>query len=615
MRLTLIRQSILEVSVQGQASRYTVFRLLNRVMFALSEPVVFLLLKKEQDRYRVDVFTPSDPLNRANFRSSVVERLEDRVVWNQETGEIDRLEHCEALEPTLIRLFETDFYLVGFRVVEPDLITPFQERGVTFKFISSDDQEDPSSDQLFRLLQDVFLPLPSDITRLRPNQDFEAHFAKLFAGSIDEAATLDSEYEGASDKALRKFLEVYDVEALMAGVERTKCVLDHFDQDLRREIARIAESPLLSGEDRGTPNLTVFRKTFSRSRTDGIRYHFYHYDPVPFILQEQLEGALKCILRGEVPLLNRDQYRFADQNDPVERWFRQELARFEIERSLNGSEILEVLDRPISPHLRLMVDFTLFSGSGLIYRDPFATGQLGWIDPSASEDVKVLEQKRLAILHYFLLARAPKEVQVPHVLILPIRLSGAVCMAVTCIVDGAAVDDESARPFGSALVDVNEFQHRTFLYHGLIREFESKLRRKTTDTYLRAIADIVGHHVLETFDWEGNGDRQKHGNVADIGFRKLSVTTIARINKQLQILTRYCPFDAVEFRDDKPNPGDGVESGAVKYGGSHKLYFIHERTNKFFDRAAMHLFLKDTMTERLQEMVNARIGEWRSFTR
>lgn len=603
-RLALIRQSILEIFVGGSADRYTIFRLLNRVAFSMSEPVVFILLKHEGDTYRVDTMTPTDPRNRLIFRAFMQLRLAGKYVVNEETDTVDQLMRCPQLDASLVRLFGTDYFLVAFRVIDPDVIPRHDDRQVTFDFIS---QDQPETKNLHRFLTAVFGPLPQHITRLHPKDDFNDHLQGLFDGSSSEPAKHDDVYFEGGKAALKTQLLVDDFQ-----LERQVCVLDHFDHDLRRETKRLASSPLLGGREGTEPNLLVFRKSFSRDASDGIRYEHYHYDPEPFVEQADLEAAYRRILNGEVRLLTSGNYWFGGPEDATELWFRRELALFRERGTLDGSESIAILDTPISCHLRLMVDFALFSGSALQYRDPFSSSQIGWVHPDAPYEVREVELKRLALLHYVMISRAPDEVKTPHVLILPVRISGAVCMAVASVIDGAAIDSTDRRPFGSALVNADEFQYRTFLYHSLIRELENRLRRRMKESYLRAVSELISDQVLRDFR-ETIGDAD---NVERLGFNEISDNGLRNINAQLGTLTRFCPYDAIEVHKDKPEVGAEETLGEITYGGHRRLYFLHTRRNWFFDRARLHLFLStDHIERRIRETANARIGEWRSYSR
>ncbi|MEL6464951.1 MAG: hypothetical protein AAFQ58_08275 [Pseudomonadota bacterium] len=562
-----------------------------------------MLLKRDDDIYWIDTITPTDPINRLIFRVFIATYLIGGNQMNDTTKEIDWLKSTPKLDRSLIQLFGTDYYLVACRVVDREEVPRHEDRDVTFEAVSID-QKKKTAD-IHKLLCAVFAPLPEHITRLRPQIDFEEHLAALFSGSTSEPAERDHIYFKGGRPALARQLCVDDVR-----MRRQVSVLDHFDRDLHREIKRLSQSPLLGGPDGLRPNLVVFRKSFSRDRDAGIRYEHYHYDPDPFIEQDDLEAAFRRILNRKVRLVQSKKYRFGGNDDPTELWFRRELRQFQQRGTLNGSESLKVLATPISPHLRLMVDFVLFSGSSLQYPDPFATGQIGWVHPDAPESVREIELKRLALLHYLMLAGAPDEVRKPNVLILPIRISGAVCMAVACIVDAAAIDDQYEEPFGTAMVDANEFQYRTFLYHSLIRELENRLRRRMKESYLRAIGELISDQILRDYR-RGQTNEEDHTAPK---LRDISDDGLKHINCLLKTLNRFCPYDTIEVHRDEPATREGEVVGKFTYDGHRTLFFLHTRRNPCFDRARLHRFLStEHVQRRIQETANARIGEWRSY--
>ncbi|MFL6547029.1 MAG: hypothetical protein ACJ8LM_17840, partial [Candidatus Udaeobacter sp.] len=266
--------------------------------------------------------------------------------------------------------------------------------------------------------------------------------------------------------------------------------------------------------------------------------------------------------------------------------------------------IFALLDTPLSRCSRLFCEYTLLSGAAILNVDPFSRGDIGWYHKEGGADEQSgdfkHEMRRFASLHYILLSMAADPGRRPALLTIPIRVDGATWMSVTTVVR----TDE--HPDYSGIVDANEFERRFLFYHSLMRDFETRIRRKSKQRYLWAVSQLLSERIKWRVRFievpSGQSDKTRTTAKAE-----LRLHDFAALAKDVINLCRIYPYKPILF---------GPRGTAKLYGWNEVgLWEGYDEDcgiagqNPFFDRMRLREFLKsEQVNMRVREVINSEIG-------
>lgn len=592
-RLTLVRQSIIETAINHSADRITIFRLINRVIFAFNGPIVFAFIQRLDRHYELVFESTYDPLNTDAFYAAL-----HRIGFR---GGSINVRSAEPIKSSFVQIFDTDYYLLPLTTSYTNGRTPFRQSELIFKVL-------PPQSTAHQFLSRAFKPFGPSLASLKLGRDFKKHLAEL----VDRSAPTRAKYD---DPNRKNKAPANLASALSSSVQtangRPLSAIDKLDDMVLSEILRIADSPLLSIPQAKAPNLMVFSKRFSRQSRRFNRYFYDSHPVLPADLVQRYVDHLHDIgYEGIIP--------FPDDDDSTDAWFKDAIRRRAV------IEISAIATSPLSTGLRLCVDFVMRTGTGLVYYNPFKDGYIGWIEEDLPEEERKQEKKRLAILHYFLQAGDPGTKN-PYLLLLPIRVSGAVYMVSVSVVDGdkcEAFSDDVEAEADAPLVSSEEFQYRTFLYHSILRHFEDRIRRRSKETYLESVADIISDVVLTSAARHQPARRLLADLLSDHG-PQLTPQDYASLRNRLMMLCRIYPYDPIDIRTFLDGQLRAIEAADINgialrrlriAGDAQEVHFALLEGSPFYDRVQLHDFLDpDSTQRRLEDMINARFGAWINY--
>jgi hypothetical protein len=557
MRLEEIRSSLADICVRVRWDSFSVYRLLNRVLFMIQAPLAFAICRCEPatDFAVLDHRTVNDPLFEAEFMKAL-----EGVGFNVD----DKRAAFSQIQDSAIRIFTTHYYIIPFKVErlsEPKCTM----QKIAYFPLSPDD---PAR----HYLRDCFAPFGRCLKELRIEDHLERHFDEL----IKKTTILRAPYDRPDGNAPTDV----DLDYLEGPRNRLKSLL-------LKEMERFEQSPILCKTPYDVPNFLLSIKSFDRR---SVRFGNYFYN-VSFILSDQQKERLVRFFEKKIR-----PHMISFSIKSLDDWFWQHVRNSEIQ------ELFDTLESPLSQGARTFVEYSLMSGTSIVNCDPFSRGDVGWFEAEHVTDHSQRERERekalrlFVVLHYVLQAMAPG-VNDPVVLTLPIRASGANWITVSTV-RGSKEDPQ--RP---GIVDSDEFQIRFRFYHSLMREFEGRLRRKSKDYYLNEVGRIFGKAVEVRMRKPSNmtGERREQRvNLTDEDFLDV-------IDK-VHTLCRVYPYEPIHFGPKGMATNIPNYEGSV-LGNALQIDFGIVLRNPYFDRLQLRPFLAPEPTrEKLSFLIYATVG-------
>jgi hypothetical protein len=571
-----VRSTLADVCIRAASDRFGIFRLLNRVVFLFQEPICFAFAKRDQTSYIIDKYSIGDVLYQHSFREALNELNVDPKT---------NVCAAESISDYAVPLFsadkpdaKTDFAIIAFRISrDPESPNAKQQR-VGYVPIRRD--EDYGI-----MLQKLFTPFGSALSKLGLERHINANFHEMWTKSSLIRAELDKPEEffprGAEEQ-----LEIADIVAKynskanreggrVQGPTSFTSVAELFEAEMKELLL----SPLIKNNDNLVSNVLITQKTFGRNTT---RFNAYYYDSSVFVSALQRQQFAQSLA-----IMSREKFtKFFDRE--IDEWFWMQV------KHSNADALLRVLDRKPSKGLRLFPEYVLMSGVSIVNRNPFARGDIGWIDSSLmSEEEKKSENQRIVVLHYLFQMMAPGIVE-PSLLTLPIRVSGATWLSATFVVSGFR------GKYG--LVDSDEFQKRFLFYHSIMRRFERRFRSKSKDCYIGAVFDIFADHVRALRKRVSKLKPQTAPLKLDFGL----------LNRRTSALCRLYPYELIHFgpRGLEDNKEVMEYYHAAEAIGKVCDVTVFLRPNPYFDRLLLRNFLdpaKD-VAKPISDFIHAEIG-------
>ena len=569
-RVELVRASLADICLRDYRERFGFYRVLNRMIILFQEPLCFAICYRSQDEYgyTIDRNTIRDPLFESQFEACIKRELG----YSEDTKTIPE----DVAKEFLVPIFKTDYFIISFRV-ERDPNAQFSKQVVQYRPIKV-------SDPIGSVLADVFDQFGRSLRRLGVQKVLQENFAKLFDVSSYMAAIADDprKEDCAATDLDRSVIALYARgKEEQLGSPSCKTVEDV----LETETDLILGSPLLVAHDAYVSNLLVVRKCFDR---ENVRFGSYFYGIHAFLSKRQKEQFSSSLSRFTME--ERDNFiPFPNvRGDAKYRlWFWKKVDEGDTQ------ELLAILESPLSRGARLFPEYVLMSGAAIINIDPFSRGDIGWMDEGLAPEDADNEFKRFVVLHYLLQMMAPG-VAKPSLLTLPLRVSGATWMTATVVVSGE-VDSASS----GCVAPSEEFIKRYFMYHSLMRDLETRLRRKTKDTYVEAVYDVFVRHLRE---------QAGPGLGAGKGV-KLELSDYRKINAKLTALARLYPFDMIHLGSLEDGPQAYQEYDVESLGSACNTAIGVYDGNPFYDRLKLQNFLtREDVGKRLRGFVNAELG-------
>lgn len=556
-----IRYTLADMCLKNVTDRFSIFRLINRAVFLFQEPLCFAICRRTNEGFLFDQNTIRDPLFEGNFWSV----LENRFDYCKST----RIIKYDDVKEYVVSLFDTSFGIVAFRV-SAGKDANFKYQNLSYDPVRSDDEE------VGRTLRNIFKPFGLALRDIGVHQHLESIFAQLFESATRIKAFLDDPKEHPISGEGLNLMRRYEYKE---GGSFIAYDYQSIEEIVQHEVSKLENSPaIMKGES--LPNILIMRKRFNRK---SRRFDAYHYG-IDFFLSSTQR---RCFL-SVIKLLDRKRLMPFRGHSDIEEWF------WRTASLSSGEELLEALNAPLSNNVRLFPEYSLSSGAAIIMDEPFQRRNLGWIKVGISRQEREVELRRLVVLHYLLQIMAPEVVN-PSLLTLPIRVSGATWMAASFIVSGGAPG--SGR---RGVAPSEEFQRRFLIYHSLMRDFESRLRRKSKDAYIRSVYDVFKQYVDQKMS---GASRRRASHVPVLG-----QSDFREINDRLQALCRVYPYDMIVFGEHEQFK-ELPEERVGHLGEACDVDFAILDGNPFFDRLRLRPFLnREDVRRRIRDMVNAELG-------
>lgn len=572
-RLKHIRFTLADICVKSDRTSFSFFRILNRAIILFQEPLCFAICRLRSANFELAGNTIGDPLYRNEFEQSL-----ENLGFDLKTGKAPVKKLAEFAIPLLAssQVPTTDFHILAFKIDRSPAKADQRKQKITYLPIRK-------SDHVGLVLSDIFRPFGKALRTLGVDAELQNHFEQIVAASKVIQARMDDPGPNPATAEVLSVMKRYEHKALTKApnqnVPEGRADFISLDELLQREVEEPLGSPLLYRSGQAQPqvaNLILSRKRFDRQ---DVRFGAYFYSIDFFLSNDQKNQFLKC-----AATIDPDSV-VAFSDAPTRQWF------WKTARSKHPVELLDALSKPMSKGVRLFPEYVLMSGAAIINKNPFERGDIGWMDNALTLEERQQELRRIAVLHYLLQFMSPG-VTSPSLLTLPLRVSGATWMAATFVVSGEP-DPAEIGPICTS----EEFQKRFLIYHSLMRSFESRLRRKSKEAYIKAVFDIFALHI----------DRKR--KAAGGGTKNVTISPdYKELVMELTALSRVYPYDTIHFGPDAVLQ-NSREYAAASLGQACKVDFGIRNGNPFFDRSQLRSFLDPSeVREQLRDLIHAEVG-------
>jgi hypothetical protein len=539
-----IRFTLADICVQaGWKNSVSMWRFLNRTSFLFQMPLCFAVFRLTDTGYIFERSTMRDPFYRHGFEETL---QSIGVRFNGTPTE------SASISPYIVRMLATDFYILALQV-EGNPHKPGRRQSFTYVPLASDSV-------LGRVLTRIFSPFGTPLKLMGIEEHLNQSFTHLFSSQ----AYIDAKHDNPTKSRITP--DGIDLVDRIYGKLKGQLI------DL--EIERILPSPIIKRNS--VSRFLLFVKTFDRT---SIRFSSYFYNIricMPQMQKQQIADGLTCaMLDSMTPFHNRK----------ATEWIRDRI------KANAFGEIFDVLETPLSKASRLFCEFTLLSGASMINIDPFSGGDIGWYESEYGverRDDYNHEMRRFAALHYILLCMAGDDIARPALLTIPIRVDGTTWMCVTTIVG------MNEHPHYPGIIDAAEFEWRFLFYNSLMRDFETRLRRKTKQCYLAAVSELFSDQVRAA-SREGNGQAT------------LEAKDYAAIASRMVDLCRLYPFRPIMFAPRQCREELCWE--ALPIGDWYRVDCGIAGDNPFFDRTPLREFMQAyVVREHIMKVMNSEFG-------
>lgn len=544
-----IRFTLADICIRGEWNDISLLRFINRTSFMMRKPTSIIMLKLDQWDRNFTLYRHSsiDPYFEEHFKKAIRDSLFD------DNGDISysrAIRYC-------IRLFRTDIYLIAFEL-RIRSHRPGYSQDVSYVPCSSEHE-------IFKFYQDCFDDFGHIIKNTGITKHLKSNIERIFEEDINYRAKFDEPSTvPLSDSHHRLVGNSFEVVS-----DALEDVMSRFDETI-----------LFRSNKHRVLNYLISMKVFNRN---DRRFGCYFYNNKQLFTNKQ-RLLIAFALESSVSREDHIPYPMADIDD----WF------WRSARSAKGrEEIFSVLGEAPSQGTRLFNESALMSGTVTINNDPFSRSDIGWFDgkyisdASTVRDRERLEQKRYCSLHHIFQVMAPDN-KCRSLLTFPVRVSGSTWMTITTVVGDGGSEMEY-------IVNDEEFQRRFLLYHSVMREIESRLRRKIKDTYI----EFCGHRlssVLEKSLRDQRSQRQSAGpRLAEVdagwgGYRFRNQDVKAAVQRAIAI-SRVFPFPPILF--GRQQFVEGLDTPEVApLNRELGVWLGIPSSNPFFDRLRMRQFVE-----------------------
>lgn len=580
-RVNLVRHSIYGVFLSSKNQEFvSIYQILNRILILLQQPVTFVFYEKIENKYkRINHEFMSDPFYRNDLYNNKTKELKikgEKITCAPEEitigGSLKGKSNCFYC---LFRVFDTEYYLMVFRVVKKtnnlkksnDKYTEFQA------ILDEGDESITNTNSYIRWCMKEILSL---------KDFFHDNFKKSFKVAVEKTIKQLYSENTPSSKSNNQKIEydkdsVKDIEKRLGNIFSAYTKIGYATRLINsvppegNMNSETGVSPVETqqevNESFSQPNIILFTRSFSveadksgkKWRRDGL----YDYDVRLCIYSSESdentqEDDIKTIFKtmSEIGMdAVHNQYkcekyinRFEDENSRVdgEKVFDEFLKILSQNSEASNKKILEILKSPLGKNARSFSDPVFCSGL-IHFRYPFARGGLERIDGKLfDENGEWIEENkndwlRVVIAHYYFEAIAPyheikqkdenKNEQLALILI-PVEVGSSTWGVLGHIVKTSAKDNDEIAS-GSEEWDAiyNFYEH---IFQRVQRDLRQDLLKEYLDVRFRYLKDRVIWEIL--FQCESHIDAQR---VLKADFKN---------NKYLE---RYFPFSKVELSINK----------------------------------------------------------------
>jgi hypothetical protein len=616
--------SLNDILVRGEFDDFGIFRLVNRVIFASTKQICFLVGHKFHNSHCVFLdrnISAVDPVFREPLREYIYkEEFADSKI--KYLGEPDSGAHVSNIgkntDNFTYRLFNSDYFVMCF-FLEPKHTKPLCKPEFTFKPVDDSTSIGQLISRLYRNDKKEEFIISRGLRTYIEDDYLETKLRHLNTRNLSKKATLDD-----PDDA-KNYIENDDEQVISLAKNAIQTIIHESFQ-------RLYKSPSINRQNSCMSNTFIFHKVFDRRKR---RYDdFYKYNCSLYLSDDQIKGIkqhLKKLAEDKSPhrawmfslvQKSEDDEFYKIDGKGIDEYFFSELAN-------RPNKVIEIMTGPTPDAVRLFTENAFMSGSLMIKPDIFERSGIGWISRSQLNDIKlkkieykdnngkdisghkayegqrVLALKYLACFHYVLqLAYLDQEQKAPKpseksrnmsVVAYPFRCSGGIWMCAVRVRSnqssetrrklaaedtdyGRAIarefeEDENYDDADSTVICSKEMEKTASIYHSLYRETERRLRSKAKGVYIELCADILARGMQKTLS---RHPEALHPFVLD-------EKNLEWVNTQLRQITRVIPFEQIKI---------------IVKNSESKLYYMHElllqkQDNSFFDRLTLHSFLNE----------------------
>jgi len=517
--LAIVRNDLYQIVVLNDWERVELNQLLNRLLVIFQQPTVLNIYhKNEQDhRFYFKMTTFDDPLNGPKYRD-YLRGVEARK------GEDD------VIEKQLIRIFNTNYYLLVHQIVREEHTISGGQMSLTFQPYA---KKHTCLNILCRLLSsrsNIKNKFFNEI--LQGDRYWESLFEKTF-----------------NPNRKRTYLPEFPKSSEIDFTFLRDDIAEYFGSILEEPYKKATErSPLISYLEKSRPsNLCFFIRTY-----EDVNTRFYgNYDfSTRMIIPPTQRDEFKRTISALLPFLDNPNQLWRQVGKEKFMAHFPDVSYIELLKNYidsNGIEpLIGLLQKPYGKYARCFVDSVFSSGFLDTRRDPLGTKYgLDRIElEKEKRDKDVVDDKiRMVTLFYLFNAMTPEIYDSnlsPNIacLVKPLRISASPYLCKVTFTEFLDVSRES----------YTNWQLYHHFYYDIAIPMGRQIRMLIREKHLKCISDIVSDELTEVWEIKEESNSEQWD---------LLLAT-ERINKKLDSLSRLFPFHLIQIQPIRSYQGRSV---------------------------------------------------------